>query len=278
MPHRQPETVAWMGYYLADEPTRGWRGFPIVWYMDRRVKALDPFHVTSVLPDVPADFGLYRSYHVGDVIQRNYYPVQPSGKPQYPLSEVTRGVAELESRFPNAACWAMVQAFDYDRYLGKSKEMAGQPHRPSPHQIRNMTYQAITAGAKGVSYYFAPSRYYSVLKETPRFWEGLCDVTREIRYLSPVLAAEAPPVAGFTVADAPFISVRTFAHKGVATVIAVNCDDQTREATFALPVAKHSEVAVEELFKDRIVQVEDGKLADSFGPFDVHVYRFSPGG
>lgn len=58
--------------------------------------------------------------------------------------------------------------------------------KPSPPELRNMTYQALMAGMKGVVYYAYRAREVDLNRE-PVMWSTLQNVAREINFLSPYL-------------------------------------------------------------------------------------------
>jgi len=52
-----------------------------------------------------------------------------------------------------------------------------------------MTHLALAAGAKGLVYYWGPSRLYNIKDDAPEVWKGICDVIGELKSLTPFLQA-----------------------------------------------------------------------------------------
>lgn len=103
------------------------------------------------------------------------------GSQSYPIGNDDIGVtyqvmrnAVLSARQKGTVPIANLQSFLWGR------------RKPSPLELRNMTYQALMAGMKGVVYYAYRAREVDLNRE-PVMWSTLQNVAREINFLSPYL-------------------------------------------------------------------------------------------
>ena len=95
-----------------------------------------------------------------------------------------------------------------------------------------MSYLALTAGAKGLIYYWWRNDVLHICKKYPYFYQAMADLVAEIRKLTPFLVSGEPAPQVF--ASDPNIRTGTFAHQGKILLIAVNPTGEARETGVAV--------------------------------------------
>jgi len=162
----------------------------------------------------------------------------------------------------------------------------GHPHTHgetiTPDQLEAAVWNTILHGATGINY-FAHSFYtegrgeYSSVLTRPEITERVKAVNARLKSLAPVLnAANLPGVSARSGNDIP-VSVLHKETSGARWVIA-QTDGDTRNprsgaarVEITVPVESGTATVVDE---NRTVPIENGRIVDDFGPYQVHVYRF----
>ena len=145
-----------------------------------------------------------------------------------------------------------------------------------------MTYQAIINGARGLIFFGghipkAMTAGDAMLGWNWRFWQRvLRPVIEEIGEKSPLQPALVAPDSklSVSVAGANDIEFCVREADGDLFILACKREGATVQAAFSglPPWAVRGEVMFE---PPRAVEAKDGKFTDWFGPFEVHVYRFT---
>jgi hypothetical protein len=141
---------------------------------------------------------------------------------------------------------------------------------PSFEQSRFMAYDAVIHGASGVLWWglWYTGGPYAV-------WQGISAVARELDALSDFLVLDdaSSPVS----VEPPDLECRLKEAGPHVCLIAANPTDRPLEAEFLAP-SFQGVGAFEVLWEDRRVEARGDTLADTFGPYAVHVYlRAEPG-
>ncbi|WP_404784031.1 hypothetical protein [Altericista sp. CCNU0014] len=170
----EPAVLAWN---LADDVDNGKRTPLEVMALNRKIRAADPNHLTYI-SGYSKD--LQKFARCADILGRQSYPIRNHTTDELSKthSEIAE-IAEITATAPQQALFANLQTFPW--------EVAGPPERgtvPDTLEVRNMTYQALLGGAKGILYY----TYYDeawFLPDRPQLWQGLKALNREVQSLSP---------------------------------------------------------------------------------------------
>ncbi|MBW4716985.1 hypothetical protein [Saccharothrix obliqua] len=162
----------------------------------------------------------------------------------------------------------------------------GHPHDKgetiTPDQLESAVWNTVLHGATGINY-FAHSFYpegrgeYSSVLTRPEITERVKAVNARLTSLAPVLnAASLPGVTARSDHDVP-VSVLHKQAEGARWVLA-QTDGNTAlprsgaaRVEITVPVRSGTAVVVDE---NRTVPIENGRIVDAFGPYQVHVYRF----
>jgi hypothetical protein len=254
-----------LGWNLADDVDNGKRTPEQVLKSHAQVKAADPNHVTYVTgyTNQIGDFA-----NCSDILAIQTYPVR-EGKQNLDTTYSKVSIAREAAAKYNKAVYVNVQAFDWataepDKYKN--------PHPPTADEVRNMTYQAILAGAKGIIYYSYHYRGYGGwhLPDNPELWEGMKSLVPEIKQLSPMLLDGSLTKINTRTRD---IFAGIWELKGQALAAVINTSyDRPQEVTIALPAGLQS---AQPMFPNRPAGmfVKDGKLFGLIKPLEVHIYK-----
>ena len=141
-------------------------------------KDADPDHPAYMVLCVPPTYARYAGS--ADIIAPDIYPI-PNGKVEdvYKFLMSARTEAAKYSR----PIWAVVQCFGYAS--PKTWRI------PTVDECRNMTYQALLAGAKGVIYYTYYDGQFAVQK-FPDLWKGMKELVPEINAVKPYVLSGMP--------------------------------------------------------------------------------------
>jgi len=204
-----------------------------------------------------------------DVLMPDPYPIARA-----PLSMVSVFTDAAErARRPGQSLWVVPQAF----------AVHGVWREPTPEELRNMTYQALVGGARGLVWYAYytteaneafgmprnPNRKQWWYPETP-LWEYHATLNAELLALKDVLLA--PSGERLATSDD---AVRALLRRAPArsVILAVNTTADPRAVQITLPAGIET-TEIQALGEERAVRVEGTTFADRFEGLAVHVYEF----
>jgi hypothetical protein len=206
----------------------------------------------------------------GDIISFDVYPVagldRPDGADQ--LWYVPKGVDRLMKwTGGKKLVWNCVEC----THISDAK------HKATPHRVRAEVWMALVHGSKGLIYFvhqFQPKFDEHALLNDPEMLAAVTALNRQITELSPVL--NSPTIAGGISVQSSSPSVPIDAmlkrHGGSTYLFAVGMRNAPARATFevrGLADAAKAEVIGE----GRELDVRDGRFADDFAAYEVHLYR-----
>ncbi len=252
----------------------------LAWYMsdetptDNRLLA----HYQAVVeadPDHPAYIVDYRRpdpytvHHTTDIFGLDLYPVY--GKSNDDVSAVSRLQREITTDLLKKGQWAVVQAHNLANY----EAQWGATRPPDKQEMRNMSWQYITEGAKGILFYSlfdlqqdASGKTYSELLDNVK------GVAKELENMSPVILSDAQaPQVSYPAQSWLNVAVKSF--NGNTYVIAVNNSTQTRHVSFGAPSI--SGLPIHVWNEGRTIAWSGNQFSDSFAPLAVHIYEIGTG-
>ena len=251
---------ALLGWSIADDVHNGEYTPTEIFNLHCQVKNADPHHITYISSSNDKKISNY--VNSADAIGVQAYPIgyevlydgnRPLNWAKHMTSIAHRSASEDRLIIANP------QAF---RWYDEKAPI------PTFEQVRNMTYQSVIAGAKGIIYYtYRDSGWY--LKEHPNLWRGIQSLVPEIKQLSPMLLnGDLTQVE----TNANNILAGIWINNGEAIVIALNLSSEnTTEVAIELPGTK-TQAMFPEYSSDLILK--NGKLSGSLAPLDVQIYRF----
>jgi hypothetical protein len=188
------------------------------------------------------------------------YPV-----PSEPISAVTKGYLGPVSdmlKSSDTGLIANLQSFGW----------YGQYRSPTRRELRNMTYQSLVVGSKGILYY---TFYDSVtdLNQEPELWEELKDVADEIKELEPYLLKGSHKV--LSTGNSRVFAAR-WTRGGKAVVAVVNGDANSTQSV-SINLGLQGLNGLKNLFPEREsgLQFSGDTLTGSIARERVHVYELN---
>jgi len=157
----------------------------------------------------------------------------------------------------------------------------GRPDNPSatPEQIRAETWMAIIHGARAIGYFvhhFDQNGKYVTdhgLLLDPDMMEAIKKQNAEIKSLAKVIYA--PEINTVSLATAPEAKLDYVAKKvdGAVYILSSTMTTSPTQATFS--IASLGNAVVEVIGENRTITLKDGLFTDSFGGYDVNLYKIS---
>ncbi|NSW58341.1 MAG: beta-galactosidase [Armatimonadetes bacterium] len=230
------------GWYLIDEPN----------LHGATPEAVRSAYVTlrEAAPAVPVTACLctpqsFADYAPGvDVIITDVYPV--STHSLFALApHLERALKVTGGRKP---VWAAIQVHNNDLHQVRWGGLGGiltEPRRPTPDEVRCMTYLAIAHGASGIFFYAYDAWVYGQLHEDETLYRGVQSIARELRDRSPSLVADTLAKGTIPTGTGRLVSyiVRGKAG-GPALLVAVNAFDEP-SGTVLLPGGTGAAIAAD---------------------------------
>jgi hypothetical protein len=252
-----------LGWSLADDVEEGTVMPQQVLELHRLAKTIDPNHITYI-SGYSDEIGRFAK--CSDVMAMQAYPVRVG---QVDLASTFAKVSlarDIVAKF-NGSVYANLQAFDWWSSTKLPEFRGSRP--PTVDEVRNMTYQALLAGAKGIFYYTYFDDNWS-LSEHPELWAGTKSLVPEIKTLSLILTQGKVTVFDSGVKD---ILAGAWIDQQRAIAVVINTSyDHTAEVAINLPMPVHS---MQPMFEGRPsgMVINQNILSGLVKPITVHVYN-----
>jgi hypothetical protein len=252
-----------LGWSMADDVENGKWSVDNLLKSYQQAKTADPNHITYVSG---YSNKLKQFANCSDVIARQSYPIKWRKPEEWPATYSDISNARAATAKFNRSTYANLQTYNWD--LHPSKEYEGS-QAPTFQEVRNMTYQALLAGTKGILYYtYHDSSWH--LPDHPDLWEGVKSLVPELKSISPLLLdGEFQKID--TKMSNIVAGIWTRENQGVAVVVNSNYG-KPREVALELPIAVRK---ARSMFQNRPagMALKASKLLGSIDPLDVQVYR-----
>lgn len=231
--------------------------------------AWDGYYGRGVRTNHPED---YPEYIKGcDLVSFDIYPVthespQIAGKLWY----VARGVERLNDWSRGAkVVWNCLEC----------TAIESTTRKPTPQNLRTEAWMSLIQGSRGLIYFvheWKPKFVEAGLLKNPDMLAAATDLNHQIISLAPVLNSPSLP-GTVTVqsrnAEVP-IAQMTKHQAGATYIFAVAMRAGNTEAQFQLRV-RSGEMPVEVLGETRTLTSRNGLFSDTFGPWDVRIYKIA---
>jgi hypothetical protein len=222
-----------------------------------QVKNIDPHHITYISGTT---YKLLNFANSADAVGFQSYPIGHR-EPEQPISLTHENISKIVSSVPqDSLVLANSQAF---RRYDKNSPI------PTFREVRNMTYQALVAGAKGIIYYTYYDKEKWYLREYPDLWQGVQSLVSEIEQLTPMLLEGERQEVNTRVKDV-LLGIWTKENRSLAIVINTSAD-RNKEISLALPTE-----SVRAIFANSgdNLKFENRKLTGKLPPLGISVYSF----
>lgn len=243
----------------------------------------------------------YETYVKGaDIVSFDVYPVAGLDRPDHMelLWFVGAGVERLVR-------WTAGQKIVWN-CLECTRIDSGE-RKATPAQLRAQAWMAIIHGSRGFIYFvheFKPRFNEHALLDDPEMLKAVTDLNGEVTRLAPVI--NTPPISVGVVArplaeqvrssgagapdpgNSSALASTTVESAGIVEpkpvaatarrvqrnvyIFAVGMRNASARATFALPAVRTGN-EVEVIGENRTLPITDGRFEDTFGPYEVHIYR-----
>ena len=253
---QHPALLAW---YLVDEPDETKMAPASALAIYELIRELDPYHPVYLVNNRPHTYAAYSD--ASDILAIDVYPI-----PNYPISRVGDYMERARwTSLERKPVWLIAQAFGGVEHWARS---------PTATELRNMIYQGLVGGAKGVLFY----RY---CQENERhiqplaLWREVQSLAVELAELGPVLLQEEHNLEAQP--DSGEVAVAIKEYKGDFYVFAVNVAEDPRQLDLrleGLPPMGRAEV----LRGQAVPTLANGRLAAELGPLGTAVFRLQTAG
>jgi len=257
---RKPAVLGWS---MADDVENGKWSVDDLFKSYQQAKTADPNHITYISG---YSNKLKQFANCSDVIARQSYPIKLRSPEELPATYSHISNAREAAASFKRSTYANLQTYNWESH--PSKKYDGS-QAPTFQEVRNMTYQALLAGTKGILYYtyHDPSWH---LPDHPDLWEGVKSLVPELKSISPLLLD-----GEFQKIDTKMSNIVAgiWRRENQAVAVVVNSNyGKPREVALELPIAVRE---ARSMFQNRPagMAVKEGKLFGSIDPLDVHVYR-----
>lgn len=252
-----------LGWSIADDVENGKWSVDDLFKSYQQAKTADPNHITYISG---YSNKLKQFANCSDVIARQSYPIKWRKPEELPRTYSDISNARAAAAKFNRSTYANLQTYNWD--LHPSKKYDGS-QAPTFQEVRNMTYQALLAGTKGILFYTYHDEVWH-LPDNPDLWDGVKSLVPELKSISPLLLD-----GEFQKIDTKMSNIVAgiWRRENQAVAVVVNSNyGKPREVVLELPIAVRE---ARSMFQNRPagMAVKEGKLFGSIDPLDVHVYR-----
>ncbi len=256
---RYREHPALLAWYIIDEPDETKTSPAHVRQVYKRIRALDPYHPVYLVNNRPHT---YVDYLDGsDILAVDVYPV-----PKQPLRRVRDLVQEARwTGTERKPVWLVAQAFGGVEHW---------PRAPSPMELRNMVYQGLVQGARGLLFY----RYCDEEErhiQPPDLWRQVRDLAAELTELTPVLTAPQRRHAVQVVGGGQFVDAVLMEQGGAYHLLVVNYTKELRRTRLRF-VGGLAFKAAEARYASPPAVLRQGELEIDLKPLEVGIYQLKP--
>jgi hypothetical protein len=249
-----------VGYYTCDECASERQ--PRTFHQYSLIKKYDPGSITFAVENFPNEYQFWRD--TVDVLGVDPY-VLGTHFPESYVGDTTRKV--ISAVHGARPVWTVIQFF----------RLNSLSHFPTEQEVHDMSWTAITEGARGVFYWSYGLRGLLWGPRDPvllqQRYDELVNVTKGISALEAVLLAPDRPVLSANSASGTIITKEKSLSDGSRYLISYNHSDGTVTASFTLQRPTHA-VSVVGGESRSIAPYQGGsQFKDTYAPFQAHVYK-----
>lgn len=256
------DAPALMSWYLYDEPDCDRVSVYKIKNVAELLRKQDPNH-PKLLSLCKNNKGSQRYYPIPDILVTFHYPLGRTS-----ISKVSERIESVHMSTRNKKpTWNVVQLH------GKGKGGRGYGLKePSFQELRNMTYQSIVAGSKGLLFFTYSGSQFKLYK-SPEGLKNIKKITNELQIVSQIILSDRPKSHTIKYKKKPQIKTRVFKYQQQSYLFVVNI--MRESATIDVSIARKTNGTVSVLFEDRDIVMEDNKFTETIEPLGVRIYQFN---
>jgi hypothetical protein len=213
----------------------------------------------------------YNTYVKGcDVVSFDVYPVAGIDKPdgENYLWYVAKGVSRLMD-------WTGGQKIVWNCL--ECTHISDEKKQATPHQVRAEAWMALIHGSKGLIWFvhqFKPQFKEAALLDDPVMLPAVTALNRRIQTLAPVLNSPTIADGASVTSSSPDVPITVMVKRsgGSTYLFAVGMRNAPATGSFTVRGSPSTATATV-LGENRRVPVRNGRFADRFEAYDVHLYR-----
>jgi hypothetical protein len=255
-----------LGWNIADDVDNGELTPSKVFNSHCQLKKADPDHLTYISGYTEDNIDDY--VNTADAVGVQGYPVGSNRERAFSWLNYIVSLAD-KAADPERLIIGNVQSFRWNK---DNPAAAENPKTPTFAQIRNMTYQSLLGGAKGIIYFaFDSSPDDWNILEHPKLWQEMRSLVPEINQIKPILLQGKLKKLDMKTDN---ILAGVWTHQKQKLVIIVNTSEQpTTKVALNLSGSKASL-----MFQETEEQTEliHDLLTTSLDPLGVKVYKIFP--
>ena len=253
-----------LGWNIADDVDNGRLTPAKVLDFHCKLKKADPRHLTYISGYSESNLGNF--VNTADAVGVQGYPVGDNRDRPFGWLNYIVSIAD-EAADADRLIIGNVQAFRWDK---DNPVAAKNPEVPTFDQVRNMTYQSLVGGAKGIIYFTAYAEDWNIL-EHPQLWSQMRTLVPEINQLKPMLL-RGKLVKQKIDPETVLAGVWTLEDRQVAIILNTSETETTKVSLDLSGSTAQSMFAPQ----NKQVKLNQGRLTTTLEPLEVRIYELRP--
>lgn len=262
---KQKPTI--LGWSIVDDIDNGRLSANQVLTIHQQVKAADPQHITYVSG---YSNRIEKFAYCSDVMAMQSYPIKVGNSQE--LGSTYSTISNVRKHKTNGAIYANLQTFNWAAEEPENPRYRQGTRAPNFEEVRNMTYQAILGGAKGIIYYTYQDSDWYLPSAHPELWQKMKSLVPEMNSISSLFLNGY--FKKFDLGEENILAGIWQEGKEALVVVINTSYDRSNRVTITLPIeAEQSQLMFEEHPSE--MSLTGKKLLVDVAPLKVHVYRLN---
>lgn len=232
-------------------------------------RELDPYHPLAASHNNGDTLGTYKKAF--EIFNIWSYPGFFLTHDTERISEVTSRLSLLWNKVePNACVFIDPQTHIIGWWAARSDFSQRQPNY---REIRNMTYQGIVNGVKGVIYIYYKHDNCGTINSMPGMWNGMVKTVKELQYFTNAICLGENIQGAVIEKGKEAVHILLKKYNGDYYLFTVSTSMYPQDAIIKIsdPAIKNMQVVSE----NRSINIKNGGFSDHFDKFETHIYTTS---
>ncbi len=257
------DAPALMSWYLYDEPDCDNVPVSKIEFVAEMLQHQDPYH-PKLLVLCEDEKKSQEYFFIPDIMITDLYPLKEQGAS---ISDVTKRIEKVKAILSNnIPVWNVVQLH------GKGKGGTGYGLKePNYEELRNMTYQSIVAGAKGLLFFAYSGKEYN-LYDSPQGLVNIKKMTNELRQFIPIFLTSSVKPDFITIEKNQTIRTRIFKFQNKYYLFVVNL---SRDSTNIEIKIKRTPNLISEISSARAINLINTGFIEKINSLGVNIYELT---